>query len=126
MEIKDGRSRENHTESGTGWTFLTNYSHVLICLTRDPSARLRDVALEVGITERAVQRIVSDLENDGVLTHIREGRRNRYTVNRTRPLRHPVEHQTTIGALLDVVMASGDAPREATAAADKPVEAAEQ
>jgi predicted transcriptional regulator len=89
-----------------GWTFLTNHSHVLICLARDPSARLRDVAQEVGITERAVQRIVAELEADGVLTHVREGRRNRYEVHAEKSLRHPVEAGTTIGSLLAVVTAS--------------------
>lgn len=44
------------------WTFLTNHAHVLLCLARDPELRLRDVAERVGVTERAVQRIVADLE----------------------------------------------------------------
>lgn len=82
------------------WTFLTNHSHVLICLARDPSARLRDVADEVGITERAVQRIVTDLENAGILTRMREGRRNRYQIHAGRHLRHPVESHRTINDLL--------------------------
>lgn len=87
----------------TAWTFLTNHSHVLICLARDPSARLRDVAVEVGITERAVQRIVADLEHAGVLTRVREGRRNRYVIHGDRPLRHPVEAHTKVSALLGVL-----------------------
>lgn len=96
----------------TGWTFLTNHSHVLICLARDPAARLRDVAAEVGITERAVQRIVSDLETDGVLTHVREGRRNRYAVHAGRYLRHPVEAHTTVAALLGVVQRPAERQEE--------------
>ena len=95
----------NGNASGaTGWTFLTNHTHVLIYLAGDPSARLRDVAVAVGITERAVQRIVADLESDGVLTHVREGRRNRYSVCGARHLRHPVEAHTTVGALLDLIL----------------------
>ena len=88
-----------------GWTFLTNHSHVLVCLARDPHARLRDVAARVGITERAVQAIVADLEAGGALTRTRDGRRNRYRIDRAAPLRHPVEAGRTVGALLDLATA---------------------
>lgn len=83
-----------------GWTFLTNHSHVLITLVRDPRLRLRDVAEQVGITERAVQGIVKDLEAAGCLTIHREGRRNRYEVVTDRPMRHRVEAQRSVGDLL--------------------------
>jgi predicted transcriptional regulator len=96
------------------WTFLTNHSHVLICLARDPSARLRDVADEVGITERAVQRIVTDLENGGVLTRTREGRRNRYCIYGDRHLRHPVESHRTVLDLLSLVL-NGSMAKDAIA-----------
>ncbi len=86
------------------FTFLTNHSHVLVCLTRDPQRRLRDVADDVGITERAVQAIVRDLAQAGVLTIKKEGRRNVYTVNKKARLRHPVEGGTTVGQLLKVVL----------------------
>jgi len=85
------------------WTFLTNHSHVLICLWEDPRARLRDVAARVGITERAVQRIVHDLEEAGVLTRTREGRRNRYRIHARKRLRHPVESHRRVGDLLEMV-----------------------
>lgn len=85
------------------WTFLTNHSHVLICLADDPEARLRDVAAQVGITERAVQKILADLEQAGVVTRRREGRRNRYSIHRDRPLRHPVESHRSVGDLLGMV-----------------------
>ena len=86
------------------WTFLSNHGHVLICLARDPEARLRDVAQAVGITERAVQKIVADLEAAGVLTRERMGRRNRYQLAAERPLRHPLESHRTVGALLGMVL----------------------
>lgn len=86
------------------WTFLSNHGHVLICLARDPEARLRDVALAVGITERAVQKIVSDLEEAGVVERLRDGRRNRYRLHPERPLRHPIESHRTIGALLATIL----------------------
>ena len=85
------------------WTFLTNHSHVLICLHRDPQMRLRDVAEEVGITERAVQRIVQDLEEAGVLKRHRSGRRNVYQINMKCRLRHPVEGHCRVGDLLEMV-----------------------
>ncbi len=99
------------------WTFLSNHSHVLVCIARNPEVLLRDVAGQVGITERAVQRIVSDLEQAGYLTRGRSGRRNHYTIDRTLPLRHPLEAHRTIGALLDGVdpddsAASGIQPAE--------------
>lgn len=89
-------------DEGT-WTFLTNHTHVLICLTRDPQLRLRDLAAAVGITERAVQGIVKDLETAGCITRHREGRRNRYAVVSDRPMRHRVEQDHVIGDLLDVM-----------------------
>jgi DNA-binding MarR family transcriptional regulator len=87
-------------QPGGGWTFLTNHSHVLICLTRDPRMRLRDIAAEVGITERSVQGIVNDLEAAGCLTRHREGRRNRYEIAADRPMRHRVERGHLVGELL--------------------------
>ncbi|GBF07932.1 N-acetylglucosamine deacetylase [Deinococcus aerius] len=82
------------------WTFLTNHSHVLLCLVREPGSTLRQVAERVGITERAVQRIVRELEQAGVLTRARQGRRNTYTVNPGFHLRHPLEAHRTVGHLL--------------------------
>ncbi len=87
------------------WTFLTNHAHVLLCVARDPEVRLRDVAEDVGITERAAQRIVSDLEEAGYLERRREGRRNRYRLNPQMPLRHPLEHDHAIGEILQVLTA---------------------
>lgn len=89
------------TEKGVvEWTFLTNHSHVLICLAADPDALMRDVALTVGITERAVQKIVSDLEDGGYLVRERDGRRNHYRVRLGGFLRHPMESHVSIGALV--------------------------
>lgn len=95
-------------EVNTHWTFLSNHGYVLACLARDPGVRLRDVALMVGITERAVQKIVADLEAAGILARTRQGRRNHYELFRGRPLRHPLGSHQTVGALLDLVLGSGD------------------
>jgi len=82
------------------WTFFTNHGHVLVCLAGDPKLRTRDIAELVGITERSAQAIVSDLVDAGYVTRIREGRRNRYEVHGDVPLRHPLEHDHTVGELL--------------------------
>ncbi len=87
------------------WTFLTNHAHTLLCIARDPGLRLRDVAERVGVTERAAQRIVSDLVDAGYLDRQREGRRNFYRVRADQPLRHPVEGGHQIGEILTVLHA---------------------
>jgi DNA-binding MarR family transcriptional regulator len=98
--------------SSDSWTFVTNHARVLACLARDPEVRLRDVAATIGITERATQRIIADLVTAGYVDRERSGRRNRYTVNRERTLRHVTEKGTEIGDLLDVL-----GPDQATARA---------
>ena len=85
------------------WNFLTNHTHVLLCLSRDASMRMRDIATQVGITERAVQRIIAELEKDGYVERTREGRRNAYAISRRKRLRHPLEQDTRIGQLLDLL-----------------------
>ena len=85
------------------WTFFTNHAHVLLCVARDPGVRHRDLAERVGITERATQRIVADLIEAGYLDSVREGRRNRYSLNPELPLRHPVERGHRIGEILAVL-----------------------
>jgi predicted transcriptional regulator len=92
------------TTNGSGsWGFLTNHAHVLLCVARDPATRTRDIAATVGITERAAQKIVADLLAEGYITRVKEGRRNRYTVNRSGHLRHPVFNRHEIGPLIDIL-----------------------
>jgi hypothetical protein len=91
------------SSSGTDdhlWRFVTNHAHVLACVAADPTARLRDIAATVGITERAVGQIVGELEQAGYLTKIRVGRRNRYEVHGDLPLRHPQHRHQTVGELI--------------------------
>lgn len=99
------------TESG--WTFLTNHAHVLFCIAQDHFVRIRDIALKVGITERAVQRIVADLEQKGYLSIFKEGRRNRYELDLQLPLRHPLERHCKVAALVGLVL--GREPAEGRA-----------
>ncbi|RKN46146.1 helix-turn-helix transcriptional regulator [Micromonospora endolithica] len=90
------------TDTRPTWTFLSNHGHLLLALARDPEARLRDAAQAIGITERAAQSIVSDLEAEGYLTRQRVGRRNRYTINQDGPFRHPAERDHSIGELIAI------------------------
>jgi hypothetical protein len=83
--------------------FLTNHAHVLLCIARDPDARVRDVADVVGITERAAQRILADLICGGYATSTKVGRRNRYEVNPKGHLRHPFFGSLSVGPLLDML-----------------------
>lgn len=86
--------------SESGWTFLTNHAHVLVLLDRDPEARVRDLAAGVGITDRAVSRILGELEAGGVIDRDRRGRRNVYRIHRRSRLRHALEAHRTVGDLL--------------------------
>ncbi len=98
--------QDEHNGDGNGsgtWRFLSNHAQVLICIMRDPDIRLRDVAPVVGITERAVQRIVADLVASGHIEVERVGRRNHYVVNRDVAMRHPAQSDHEIGELLDLL-----------------------
>jgi DNA-binding Lrp family transcriptional regulator len=95
VKTADGRTGQ--------WTFLTNHALVLVCIARNPEVRLRDIAIAVGITERAVQTIVAELEEAGYLTRSRVGRRNRYQMHATQPLRHPLEREHEVDDLLAVL-----------------------
>jgi len=90
------------------WTFLSNYAHVLVCLARDPDVTLRGVAEQVGVTERAVHRIVAELTAAGVVVKEREGRRNHYTLSLLMPLRHPLEEGKTVGDLLSGLLSRSE------------------
>ncbi|MCF6735002.1 winged helix-turn-helix domain-containing protein [Blastococcus sp. KM273129] len=92
------------TGGGAGWTFLSNHGHVLVSLAADPDVRMRDVAARVGITERAVQMIVGDLERAGYVVRERIGRRNRYTVVGHGRFRHDLERHVRIGDFLALVL----------------------
>src|SRR5262245_13319640 len=85
------------------WRFVTNHTQVLLCIARDPDVRLRDVAEMVGITERAVQRIVADLVEAGFLERQRVGRRSRYVINRGVEMRHPAQAGHDVGELLELL-----------------------
>lgn len=103
MEMRQKNTLKSPQTQSHEWTFLSNHLHVLLCLYRDPDMRLRDVAQRVNITERAVQGIVLDLEEAGVLRRIKQGRRNRYEIYLDRKLRHSLEEHVAVGKLLELL-----------------------
>ena len=100
---RSSRPTRGSADSLTRWTFLTNHAHVLALLHSDPQLVLRQVAIEVGITERAVQRIIQDLEEGGFIQREKIGRQNRYKVLTNQSLRHPIEAHRKIGDLLKLI-----------------------
>lgn len=91
-----------------GWTFLTNHARVLAAIARNPGIRVRDIAARCLLTERAVQKIISDLETDGYLTHTRNGRTNHYQIIAGTPLRHPADAGPTVADLLAILAVQRD------------------
>ncbi len=87
----------------SNWTLFSNHGHVLVCLARDAEARLRDVAADVGITERAVQKIVRDLQDGDMVSVTKNGRRNQYRIHYKQSLRHELEADCSLGDLIKVV-----------------------
>ena len=101
---KSGSAAVMPSESaGPHWTFLTNHMHVLLLLSRNPSVVLREVALQVRITERAVQRIIADLEASGIIDRKKIGRQNHYRIRADQPFRHPIASHRTIGEFLALI-----------------------
>ncbi|MFJ7072067.1 helix-turn-helix transcriptional regulator [Streptomyces sp. NPDC098781] len=114
-------------EPHTGWTFLTNHARVLATIADNPDVRIRQIAAHCRLTERAVQKIISDLERDGYLSHVREGRTNTYRIEPGKLLRHPAEAGLPVAALLSLLIQDaddrGDAPDQLSAARPRiPVE----
>jgi predicted transcriptional regulator len=85
------------------WTFITNHARVLISIADNPGVRTRDIAERIGITERATQRIVAELEQAGYISHEKVGRRNQYDLKPAAHLRHPLEHNVEVRHLIDLL-----------------------
>jgi DeoR/GlpR family transcriptional regulator of sugar metabolism len=85
------------------WTFITHHAAILELMAINPRITARDLSSRVGITERTVRTIISDLEQGGYITKIREGRTVLYTVNPNLSLRHPTQNDKAVGQLLSVL-----------------------
>ena len=93
----------NQNNNFGNWTFFSNNVHVLVCLTHKPQPTTRKIAIQVGITERAVQRILAKLVAANVVTARKEGRRNNYELDLSQRLRHPLESHKTIGEFIQLI-----------------------
>jgi DNA-binding IclR family transcriptional regulator len=91
---------------GTEWSFLTNHARVLVCIAHDEGLRLRDIAALLGLTERTVFGIVTDLTDAGYVLKEKEGRRNKYRIQHHLPMRQTIGREPTIGELLNLLLAS--------------------
>ena len=112
--MKSSSSNELH-----GWSFLTNHARVLQAIAADPTSRLRDIAAQTGITERATVQIVRELERVGYLTKTRNGRRNHYEIHEDMPLRHPSHPHRTIGELIRFLEQPAEASKTRTGSRPK-------
>ncbi|MFJ5262292.1 MarR family transcriptional regulator [Streptomyces sp. NPDC088387] len=105
---------DSHRDTGevpephSGWTFVTNHARVLAAIADDRSSRIRDIAARCRLTERAVQKIIADLEDGGYLSHTREGRSNLYNIEPGRALRHPAEAGVTVAHLISLLIRDED------------------
>jgi DNA-binding transcriptional ArsR family regulator len=113
MNVASRNTQQSSETPASRWDFLTNHAHVLLCVAHDPGIRLRDIAVAVGITERAAHRILSELVDEGYVLREREGRRNRYQVKPELPLRHPLVEEREVGDLLEVLLRSARPERDA-------------
>ena len=102
---------------GSSWTLLTGHGHVLVEIARSPTARIRDIAAVVGLTERTVQVIVADLAAASYITRSRNGRRTHYTVNRDNLFWHSAQEGLRIGPFLDLLTTAGPGDTESGPAA---------
>jgi DNA-binding IclR family transcriptional regulator len=103
--VKESRSTEPPDDQS--WTFLTNHTHVLLCVAQEPDIRLSKIATMVGIGERAAHRIIHELETAGYLRVSKVGRRNVYDIDLDRPLRHPLESHRHIRSVLAPLVEGG-------------------
>lgn len=92
------------SEELPSWTFFSNHAHVLVCIAKQSDMRLGDIARRVGIRERTVHRIIQDLAESGYITVLKDGRNNVYEVNLNRPLRHPLEADHDIRAVISPLL----------------------
>lgn len=97
-------TRKTKAQKEPTWTFLSNHAHVLLCIARNPEITMKAISELVGITERAVQRIVADLVLQEYLKRSKNGRRNSYTISAQKPLRHPIEAHRNVDAILELVL----------------------
>ena len=106
MNSISGVQSQESLKTAPAWDFLTNHAHVLVCVANDPGVRARDIALAVGVTERATHRILGELVKEGYVLRERQGRRNHYEIDTDLPLPHPLVQERRVGELIAVLVGS--------------------
>lgn len=91
------------------WLFLTNQARVLLYIAQNPASTARKIAQAVGITERATQRLIRDLDDAGYITRTRVGRHNEYVVHRDQPVSGEVIGDVPVSALIDCLICEAPA-----------------
>jgi DNA-binding MarR family transcriptional regulator len=94
-------------DASPSWSFLTLHARILLCLAEDPDIRLRDLGDAVGVTERAAQRVITELVEAGYVSRIRKGRRNHYTIRSDLSLPDPLARGQKVGDLLGLLSGRG-------------------
>jgi predicted transcriptional regulator len=94
-------------KSSPSWSFLTNYGLVLTCIGKNSQRTAHEIAMQVGVTERTVRKIIKELEETGYIKKTKDGRLNSYTVNATLPMRHALQRDISVGDLLNVLTVKG-------------------
>ncbi|GJO73093.1 ArsR family transcriptional regulator [Mycobacterium marinum] len=74
-----------------------------MCLSTGEPLTTRELAVLIGITERSVQAILTDLTDENYLIKSKVGRRNVYELNPEGRLRHPLEASHTVGELVEAL-----------------------
>lgn len=100
-------SADHENGRANRWYLLSTHGLVLLAVARAPRARIRDIAAEVGITDRACQRVLNDLTSSGFLSRRRVRRRNEYTVHVAQPMPHPLTESHTLAHLLHTLGGQG-------------------
>lgn len=95
--------KSTHAQDAPAWSFLTNHTHVIVCLSHDHTLTVRELAIKIGITERSVQRILRELETGGAISRFKKGRKNSYKIIKTHRLHHQLERQKTLAELLEAI-----------------------
>lgn len=90
------------------WTLLTSHGHVLVEIARNPQVRVRDISAAIGITERATQSIIADLERAGYVERVRVGRRTHYVLHADNPFRHAAQEGLVVGPFLQLLTGATD------------------
>jgi len=82
------------------WTFITRHAVALSLIAKHSRITALELGTQMGITERAVRKIIADISAAGYIGKKREGRGMKYTINPDLSLRQASHREIAIGDLL--------------------------